>query len=456
MPENSLEAEQQERMSDCERRQEAMRLIAQAKPNEISAFLDSMSIALTHFSVTPVLNTDVISHIVTYFGDNKDLWQVAKTSKDFRDSARRQKKQLERNAEFEARVRGWCRNRAASEQKHGLISDWDVSRITNMSRLLYEASQEGHAEIVKLLLNVKGTSVNKVMNNGFTSLCVASWKGKAEVVKLLLADERFDVDKGSKDVATSLYIASLNGHVEVVKLLLDTNGIEVIEATDDSLTQVAKLAFNPGGLTSLYIASRKAHVEVEVAKLAECKLLNTEGCRQFTCLARGVRGHIYVVKLLLNIMLDSTAKKSAIAINNLRKVVTLLNQADPYDSFLSSSSYSDSEQEYSAQPQKKARSESHASFDSTITLAVTKGKNGASYKSDKSSAKEQKLEDHHLHDDDDHHHHHFLQPTATIEEAPPRSSQTSPDRRHAKGMQASQQNDSEDSFSGSDSDDSEH
>ena len=59
------------------------------------------------------------------------------------------------------------------------------------------------------------------MNFGATALMAASQKGHLEVVRLLL---EIGVDNGldRNDGSTALFIASLNGHLEVVRLLLES------------------------------------------------------------------------------------------------------------------------------------------------------------------------------------------------------------------------------------------
>ncbi len=80
------------------------------------------------------------------------------------------------------------------------------------------ASQQGHPEVVKLLLEA-GANVNKAeKEEGFTSLLMASSEGQPEVVRLLL-EAGADVDKTDKKGRTPLIVASMLGHTEVVKLL---------------------------------------------------------------------------------------------------------------------------------------------------------------------------------------------------------------------------------------------
>jgi len=82
------------------------------------------------------------------------------------------------------------------------------------------ASREGHAEAVKVLLDAPGIKVNKADNNGRTPLHRASYKGNTEVVKALVAAPGIKVNQGDKDGWTPLIEASRDGRTEVVKLLL--------------------------------------------------------------------------------------------------------------------------------------------------------------------------------------------------------------------------------------------
>ena len=53
---------------------------------------------------------------------------------------------------------------------------------------LYIASQNGHAEVVSMLLAKQGVDVNQAKDNGTTPLLIASYSGHAEVVvRMLLA-----------------------------------------------------------------------------------------------------------------------------------------------------------------------------------------------------------------------------------------------------------------------------
>ncbi|EDU43191.1 ankyrin repeat domain containing protein [Pyrenophora tritici-repentis Pt-1C-BFP] len=89
---------------------------------------------------------------------------------------------------------------------------------------LQAASERGHTEIVKLLLD-KGADVNAQGGLHGNALQAASERGHAEVVKLLL-DNGADVNAQGGDYGNALQAASERGHKEVVELLLD-NGADV-------------------------------------------------------------------------------------------------------------------------------------------------------------------------------------------------------------------------------------
>src|SRR6202008_1782199 len=74
---------------------------------------------------------------------------------------------------------------------------------------LYQASQQGNAEIVRFFLGL-GTErldPNITQSNGMTSLEVACESGHVEVVGLLLADQRVEVNGGKNFGFSPFYLA---------------------------------------------------------------------------------------------------------------------------------------------------------------------------------------------------------------------------------------------------------
>jgi ankyrin repeat protein len=175
----------------------------------------------------------------------------------------------------------------------------DVNKATNNGATpLYIASQNGHEEVVRLLLadprdDDLRVDVNKAMNIGATPLFIACQQGQEGVVKLLLADPRVEVNKANDSGGTPLYIACQNGHEEVVRLLLtdprdDKKRVDVNKATND-------------GITPLYIACQNGHEEVVRLLLADLiaevnKARDTGITPLFIACQNGHEG---VVKLLL-------------------------------------------------------------------------------------------------------------------------------------------------------------
>jgi ankyrin repeat protein len=145
---------------------------------------------------------------------------------------------------------------------------------------LFIALQKGHTEIAQLLFDAGANLVNEV-HDGTTLLYLASQHGLAKIVKALIAAE-INVNEVC-DGVTPLYIASQNGHADVVKLLADaganideTNTADGVTslciAIQNSNTAVVKLLLDEGadankaktadGVTPLCIASQNNNEEV--------------------------------------------------------------------------------------------------------------------------------------------------------------------------------------------------
>lgn len=93
------------------------------------------------------------------------------------------------------------------------------SNLQNMAALR-QAAQNGHADVVKLLLD-KGAHVDIVDSLGVTPFIAAAQNGQLEVMQLL-ADKGANIQaqaQGLGDV-TALLIASQNGHLNVVQYLI--------------------------------------------------------------------------------------------------------------------------------------------------------------------------------------------------------------------------------------------
>jgi ankyrin repeat protein/serine/threonine protein kinase len=151
---------------------------------------------------------------------------------------------------------------------------------------LFVASMKGHADVVRLLLDVRGLLLDASNENEATSLHVASESGFAEVVELLVAN-RVDVNARDRWKRTPLLIASFEGHVKVVKLLLEACDI-IVDAVDEN------------GATPLHIAVHFNWGEVVELLVAKGANVNAKDVQQHTpLLVASFRGHANVVQLLL-------------------------------------------------------------------------------------------------------------------------------------------------------------
>jgi len=80
-----------------------------------------------------------------------------------------------------------------------------ASSSSSLYRRFYVVCQNGHIEIVKLLLKDERIEINWKNNNGQTPFFIAFWNGHIDIVKLLLNDERVDVNKANTNGDTFLY-----------------------------------------------------------------------------------------------------------------------------------------------------------------------------------------------------------------------------------------------------------
>ena len=120
-----------------------------------------------------------------------------------------------------------------------------------MGKILYKASKEGNAEVVKNLSNISKVNVNILVElspwRQSTPLLEASREGHEDVVNILL-DAGALVSMADSYGITPLHLAAHNGHIHIVKILLDS-GAEVSKAS-------------VSGNTPLHLAIRNGYTEV--------------------------------------------------------------------------------------------------------------------------------------------------------------------------------------------------
>ena len=124
-------------------------------------------------------------------------------------------------------------------------------------------------------------------HKGITALCVAAGMGKNDIVKIFL-ENGADVDKVTEDGETSLLFASQNGHLNVVKYLVEEGKAEVDKAKND-------------GQAPLYVASGKGHLEIMkcLVEEGEVDVDKARDTGATTLCAASANGHLKVVKVLV-------------------------------------------------------------------------------------------------------------------------------------------------------------
>ncbi|KAF7978245.1 hypothetical protein HWV62_1264 [Athelia sp. TMB] len=183
---------------------------------------------------------------------------------------------------------------------------------------LLVASQEGHLEIVRLLLD-KGANANLLREDHGTALHAASAEGHMKVARLLL-DKGADVNIEGGNYGTALQVASSCGHVKLAELLLERGadvdvdggdyGVALHIASASGDVEIARLLLDNGANvniigghygTALQIASVCGHVEFAALLLDKGANVNVEGGYYGTALqAASTGGHVELARLLLD------------------------------------------------------------------------------------------------------------------------------------------------------------
>jgi ankyrin repeat protein len=118
------------------------------------------------------------------------------------------------------------------------------------------AAEEGHLEVVKMLLAAGATVNSGDARNGQTALMRAAAGGHVEVVKLLLGRQDIDLNRTTSTGHSALMLACMNGRTDVVRRLLDAGA-------------AVNLVSPVGGETALICAAEQGHVDT-VSHLLGC------------------------------------------------------------------------------------------------------------------------------------------------------------------------------------------
>jgi len=159
-----------------------------------------------------------------------------------------------------------------------LLANPDVDPAAKVNYAIRMASINGHTEVVRLLLADPRVDPAAVDNYAIRN---ASDKGHTEVIKLLLANP--DVDPADDGNNYAIRFASMKGHTEVVRLLLERTDVD--PAADDNRairnaskwghTDVVRLLLEREDVDptaddnfAIRVASENGHTETVLALLA--------------------------------------------------------------------------------------------------------------------------------------------------------------------------------------------
>ena len=171
---------------------------------------------------------------------------------------------------------------------------------TKQKTALYHATERGHFEIVKLLLE-NGASCKRNL------ICVASEHGYVDIVKLLI-EHGVDVNDYSW---TPLHSASEYGHIEIVKLLIE-NGADVNANYNDNM------------IAPLHCASKQGYFEIVKLLIENGAKVNIHDTYGETPLYKAQDNYRFdTVKLLLEYDVDVNIKTN--------KGITALHKAADYN-----------------------------------------------------------------------------------------------------------------------------
>lgn len=199
---------------------------------------------------------------------------------------------------------GFTALRLAAEEGHENVVQMllrtpgiDVNARNEADRItpLMEAVNKGKENVVKILLRTLDTDLNAQDFNNRTALIIAAYAGRENIVKLLLQDA--DVDINIKDAYgnSALLVATNKKHEDIVKLLVKTYGIEInaqdsdgntalMKAAQEDYETIAKLLLDAGanpniknknGLTALDLASPSIRLMIE-RRVNQSKKMHTD------------------------------------------------------------------------------------------------------------------------------------------------------------------------------------
>ena len=202
--------------------------------------------------------------------------------------------------------------------------DDDEGADYDMSTPLLEAANNGHTEIVQVLLD-RGAKPNISNEYGYNPLQMAACMGHKEVVRLLIGGGA-NPNTADEGKSTPLHGAAAEGHKDVVQMLLDVGADPNVEsvdgetplssATDNEHKDVEQLLLEKGARPNKEYYERKLLVVIREGNVKEVKNhLSREvdvNCDHSSPLKVAVRlGHKGIVHLLLERGADPNLENDA-------------------------------------------------------------------------------------------------------------------------------------------------
>uniref|UniRef100_A0A6C0JR58 Ankyrin repeat protein n=1 Tax=viral metagenome TaxID=1070528 RepID=A0A6C0JR58_9ZZZZ len=202
---------------------------------------------------------------------------------------------------------GWASQNGHLDIVKLLLADQRVNPTEDNNLAIRGAASSGHVEVVKVLLTDPRVDPSAINNY---AIRYASENGHAEIVRLLLADSRVDPSAYNNE---AIRVASQHGQTEIVNLLLtdprvdpsDSDNEAIRGASENGHTDVVKVLLADPRVDpatekneSIQLASQNGHVNVVQLLLADPRVDPSDNNNEAIVLA-SANGHTDVVRLLL-------------------------------------------------------------------------------------------------------------------------------------------------------------
>jgi ankyrin repeat protein len=142
-----------------------------------------------------------------------------------------------------------------------------VNMVANQTTALFQASQKGHTDVVKVLTEANANVDLGDIDDTSTPLFMAVQNGHTDVVKMLVRAHA-DVNQArATDGSTPLFMAAQDGYIDIVEVLLAAHAdVNKARTTDAQRGNAGAAPGSPRlveeGATPLHVAAQNSHVDV--------------------------------------------------------------------------------------------------------------------------------------------------------------------------------------------------